>query len=197
MALLRDLSEQSARRIAERVGSEKRAGDVVIVSLHWGDNWGFDVPAEQREFAHALVELAGVDVVHGHSSHHVKGIAVHRDRPILYGCGDFLDDYEGIGGFEEFRDDLGLMYFVAVDAKTGKLARLRMTPTRIVGFRVRRACGNDAAWLAETLNREGERFGTSVGWTDGGRLELRWGSDRRAGTPRARAPRHGASSGAS
>jgi poly-gamma-glutamate synthesis protein (capsule biosynthesis protein) len=174
VALLRDLSEPSARRIAERVASEKRAGDVVVVSLHWGDNWGFDVPPEQRDFAHALVELAGADVVHGHSSHHVKGIEVHRQRPILYGCGDFLDDYEGIGGFEQFRDDLGLMYFVALDAKTGDLVRLEMTPTRIAGLRVRRACGSDALWLAETLRREGERFGTSVVWTGGGRLDLRW-----------------------
>jgi poly-gamma-glutamate synthesis protein (capsule biosynthesis protein) len=174
VALLDELSEAGVCRIAELVGSEKREGDVVIVSLHWGANWGWDVPPEQRDFAHALVDRARVDVVHGHSSHHVKGIEVHRDRPILYGCGDFLDDYEGIGGFEEFRDDLGLMYFVVLEGRTGKLARLDMTPTRIAGFRVRRASGEDAAWLAATLNREGQRFGTSVEWSDGGRLELRW-----------------------
>jgi poly-gamma-glutamate capsule biosynthesis protein CapA/YwtB (metallophosphatase superfamily) len=27
----------------------------------------------------------------------------YRDRLILYGCGDFLNDYEGIKGYEEFR----------------------------------------------------------------------------------------------
>jgi len=47
-----------------------------------------------------------VDIVHGHSSHHVKGIEVHRGKLILYGCGDFIDDYEGIKGYEAFRDDL-------------------------------------------------------------------------------------------
>jgi poly-gamma-glutamate synthesis protein (capsule biosynthesis protein) len=173
VALLDELSETGVRRIAELVGSERREGDVVIVSLHWGENWGWDVPPEQREFAHALVDRARVDVVHGHSSHHVKGIEVHRDRPILYGCGDFLDDYEGIGGFEEFRDELGLMYFVVLDGRTGKLTRLHMTPTRIAGFQVRRAAGENAAWLARTLDRECRRFGTSVEWTDG-RLDLRW-----------------------
>jgi Bacterial capsule synthesis protein PGA_cap len=35
-------------------------------------------------------------VVHGHSSHHPKGVEVYRQMRILYGCGDFLNDYEGI-----------------------------------------------------------------------------------------------------
>jgi len=34
-------------------------------------------------------------------------------RLILYGCGDFLNDYEGIRGYEEYRGDLALMYFGA------------------------------------------------------------------------------------
>jgi poly-gamma-glutamate synthesis protein (capsule biosynthesis protein) len=121
------------------------------------------------------VELAGIDVVYGHSSHHVKAIEVFWGRPILYGCGDFLDDYEGISGYEEFRGDLGLLYFVTLDRATGSLARLRMTPTRVSRFQVRRAHGDDTAWLARTLSREGRRFHTSVHEVDG-RLELRWGS---------------------
>ena len=57
-----------------------------MLSIHWGSNWGFEILPEQRLFAHRLVEVAGIDVVHGHSSHHVKGIGIHCDRPILYGC---------------------------------------------------------------------------------------------------------------
>jgi poly-gamma-glutamate synthesis protein (capsule biosynthesis protein) len=182
VALLGDLCRATAERIAERTRSEKRREDVAIASLHWGGNWGFGVPAEHELFAHALVELAGFDVVHGHSSHHVKGIEVYRGRPILYGCGDFLDDYEGIGGYEEFRSDLGLLYFVTLDRTGGGLVRLRMTPTRVSRFQVRRALGEDAAWLARTLTREGRRFHTSVRRSDG-RLELRWGSEPARGAP--------------
>ena len=47
----------------------------------------------------ALIEEAGVPVVHGHSSHHPKAIEVYEGRLILYGCGDFLNDYEGIAGY--------------------------------------------------------------------------------------------------
>lgn len=39
---------------------------------------------------------AGIDVVHGHSSHHAKGFEVHRGRLIVYGAGDLISDYEGI-----------------------------------------------------------------------------------------------------
>jgi hypothetical protein len=27
---------------------------------------------------------------------------VYRGKLILYGCGDFIDDYEGIGGYEQY-----------------------------------------------------------------------------------------------
>jgi poly-gamma-glutamate synthesis protein (capsule biosynthesis protein) len=69
-------------------------------------------------------------VIHGHSSHHVKALEVHRQKLILYGCGDFVDDYEGISGYEEFRDDLVLMYFPVVHAADGTLAGLDMVRSR-------------------------------------------------------------------
>jgi poly-gamma-glutamate synthesis protein (capsule biosynthesis protein) len=181
VALLDDLSRATVERIAERTRAEKKPGDVAVASLHWGGNWGFGVSAEEERFAHGLVEAAGFDVVHGHSSHHVRAIEVHRGHPILYGCGDFLDDYEGITGYEEYRGDLGLLYFVTLERATGRLVRLRMTPTRVSRFRVGRARGEDAAWLAHTLGREGRRFRTSVVWADG-RLELRWDA-RSSGEP--------------
>jgi poly-gamma-glutamate synthesis protein (capsule biosynthesis protein) len=175
VGFLADLSSRSIERIAGRVGAAKRAGDIVVASIHWGSNWGYDVWQSQRGFARRLIEIAGVDVVHGHSSHHPKGIEVHRDRPILYGCGDFLNDYEGIGGYESFRSDLALMYFPTLDAATGRLARLVMTPTQIRHFRVNRAAEADASWLEEMLNREGGKLGTRVERQSDGTLALAWG----------------------
>ncbi len=128
----------------------------------------------QREFARRLIEIAGVDLVHGHSSHHPQGIEVYRGRAILYGCGDFLNDYEGIGGHESFRSDLALMYFPALDPATGKLTRLAMTPTRIRHFRANRAPEADASWLGDMLNREGRKFGTRVERQPDGTLALGW-----------------------
>jgi len=173
--LLADLSPRTASRVAEQVAALRRPGDIVVASIHWGGNWGYRVPPAQRDFARALIDDAGIDVVHGHSSHHPKGIEVHNDRPILYGCGDFLNDYEGIGGYAAFRGDLALMYFVVLAAETGRLVRLEMTPLRIRRFRLNRASRADAAWLRDTLARESAAFGTGVGLDEADSLILAWG----------------------
>jgi len=172
--LLKDLSDRTVRRIRESVQKVKKKGDIVIVSIHWGGNWGYRIPSDQTRFAHKLIDDAGVDMIHGHSSHHVKGIEVYRDRPILYGCGDFLNDYEGISGYEQYRDDLSLMYFVSMESSTGKLSGLRMVPTQVRRFQVNRANKKDVLWLQKILNREGQKLGTSVVLNEDHSFSLQW-----------------------
>ena len=121
--VLPDLSEEGLGLVCRQVEAVRRPGDVVVVSLHWGSNWGYDIPQSHRRFAHMLIDGAHVSIVHGHSSHHAKAIEVYNNRLILYGCGDFLNDYEGITGKEEFRGDLTLMYFATVDDRTGDLVQ--------------------------------------------------------------------------
>lgn len=155
---LPDLSERTVARIARRVRACRRPGDRVVFSLHWGGNWGFRVPPEQRRFARSLVDRAGVDVVHGHSSHHVRGLEIHAGRLILYGCGDLINDYEGIGGYAHYRGDLGLMYFPLLDRRDGSLLELSLVPTRMRRFRIERAPAPDGDWLLHTLRRECARL---------------------------------------
>ena len=130
--------------------------------MHWGANWGYDSPREHRAFAHGLIERAGIDVVYGHSSHHPKAIEIHRGRPILYGCGDFLSDYEGIGGYSDFRGELTLMYFVTIDVATGELAALTLVPLRLRRFRLERPSAGDRVWLRKRLEEQYGRFGHRV-----------------------------------
>ena len=172
--LLKDFSDRSIRHIKEQVSAVKQKGDIVVASIHWGRNWGYDIPSDQTEFVHKLIDAAGVDLIHGHSSHHAKGLEVYKNKLIIYGCGDFLNDYEGIAGRESFRGDLTLMYFVTVDPSAGELVRLQMTPTQIKHFRVNRASRADALWLRDTLNREGKQFGTRVDISEDNRLTLKW-----------------------
>lgn len=173
--LLPDLSEATADRIGRQVAAVKRPGDIAVASLHWGANWGYRIPGEQRAFAHRLIDAAGIDVVHGHSSHHPRAIEVYRHKPVLYGCGDLINDYEGISGYEEFRGDLSLLYFVTLDPADGKLTALAMSPLQIRRFRLNRASERDAAWLAEVLDRECRRLGSRVETGPEHTLELRWG----------------------
>jgi poly-gamma-glutamate synthesis protein (capsule biosynthesis protein) len=125
-----------------------------VASIHWGSNWGYEVPAAQTRFARWLIE-EGIEIVYGHSSHHVRPIEIYDDRLILHGCGDFINDYEGITGYETFRDDLTLMYFVKVDSQRSKLVELRLVPMQIRRFRLNHASASDARWLRDLLSRFG------------------------------------------
>ena len=171
--LLPDSSRGSVERVAGLVRAAKRQGDIAVASIHWGGNWGYRIASHHRRLAHALIEHAGIDVVHGHSSHHPKAIEVYRGHPILYGCGDLLNDYEGIAGYEEYRPDLRLIYLPVLDVAAGLLVRLTMAPLRIRGFRLRRAEPPDVSWLRERLDRECRRFGHAVR-QEGDRLVLQW-----------------------
>jgi poly-gamma-glutamate synthesis protein (capsule biosynthesis protein) len=167
-------SDDAIRSIARKITEVKKEGDVVVVSIHWGENWGYTIPHSQEKLAHRLVDETGVDIVHGHSSHHVKAIEVYKERLILYGCGDFLNDYEGITGYESFRGDLGLIYFTDINPSTGQLLALRMIPTQVRRFRINHACEGDARWLEVMLNQEGTRYRTRVKRSAENTLTLEW-----------------------
>lgn len=170
VALLPDLSAETADATADRVRAAWRPGDVTVVSVHWGSNWGYDVPAEHARFAHRLID-AGVDVVHGHSSHHPRPVEVYQGRLILYGCGDLVDDYEGITGYARYRPDLRLGY-VASLGPGGELLGLRLVPVRVRRMRLQRAVPDDVVWLGETMDRICRPFGAGVA-VRGDELELR------------------------
>ena len=149
--LLHDLSDASAARVADMIARRRQPDDIVVVSIHWGPNWGYDVPDEQRRFAHALIDTADVSIVHGHSSHHAKAIELYRNRLVLYGCGDFLNDYEGIGGYEAYRSDLPVMYFADIDTTDRNLVALDIVPLQIRQFRLVRPGDRDIDWIAQTF----------------------------------------------
>ncbi len=142
---------QAADELAARILSARRPGDLVLLSVHWGSNWGYQVPHSQRAFARRLVDAKAIDLLYGHSSHHPRPLEVYRDRLILYGCGDFINDYEGISGYEAFRPELTLMYFPTLEASSGKLLDLHLTPMRLRCFRPTRARDEEARWLAASL----------------------------------------------
>ncbi len=163
----------TASRIATGMRQLQRPGDLLVASIHWGANWGYDIPSEQIAFAHRLIE-EGVSIVHGHSSHHVKAIEVFKGRLILYGCGDFLTDYEGISGYEDFRGDLALMYLVELDSRFGQLVSVQLVPMHTRRFRLERVSATDARLLCELLSHLGRQFGTKAHLQENKSLTLEW-----------------------
>jgi poly-gamma-glutamate synthesis protein (capsule biosynthesis protein) len=91
---------------------------------------------------------------------------------MFYGCGDLINDYEEIGGYEEFRGDLALMYFPQLDAGSCKL--IHLVPLKIARFQLHRASREDAVWLSGMLDRESMKFGTCVSLNEDNSLAVRW-----------------------
>lgn len=172
--LLHRLNDSELSRVRERIQKLKKPGDVVVFSIHWGGNWGYDVPPKHREFAHRLIDEAGVDIIYGHSSHHPMGIEVYKEKLIIYGAGDFINDYEGISGNEEYRGELTLMYFPEIEIESGKLISLKMMPMKIKKLKLNQTGKKDAEWLQKTLDREGKELGTGVRIEKDNSLWLEW-----------------------
>ncbi|ARP69444.1 hypothetical protein LK07_06300 [Streptomyces pluripotens] len=172
VALVAAPTPSAVADFADRVHGTARPGDIVVASLHWGANWGYAVSFGEVRFAHALID-AGAHIVHGHSSHHPRPLEVYRGRLVLYGCGDLVNDYEGIGGYERYRDDLRLLYLASVEPTTGRLTGLRMVPLRARRMRLERAPAEDTAWLRESLARCSRDFGTRIEHGDEGTLAVR------------------------
>jgi poly-gamma-glutamate synthesis protein (capsule biosynthesis protein) len=82
--------EENAVAWARKVDAE-RDGDLLIASIHWGEEYTHQANASQRGFAKALIG-AGVDVIIGQHPHVTQGIELIEDKPVFWSFGNFLFD---------------------------------------------------------------------------------------------------------
>jgi poly-gamma-glutamate capsule biosynthesis protein CapA/YwtB (metallophosphatase superfamily) len=143
-------------RLLAAVSEARRTHDLVIVSAHWGPNWGNLPPEEHVTAAHLFVD-AGAHVIFGHSPHVVRGIEVYRGRPILYSCGNYVDDY---AVDEVERNDESFIF--CLDYTAGALQRLLLVPTMIEDFQARLAQGRDAERIVRRMRTLCAGLGTEA-----------------------------------
>ena len=162
-----DLRDPRARHLQRVVGEAKAQVDVLVVSAHWGPNWGDEPPAEHVPFAHALVD-AGADVIFGHSGHVTRGIESYRGRPILYCTGDFVDDY-AVDPVD--RNDRSFLFEVHLGP--GEPTRIVLRPTVITDFHAQLARDPERGASVERMRRLCAAFGTPTEWRpEAGELEV-------------------------
>ncbi|MGO4229273.1 CapA family protein [Arthrobacter sp. YAF34] len=143
--------------LLELVRRTRPGVQLLIVSAHWGGNWGSGVPDRHRSLARDLIE-AGADVVFGHSPHIFRGVGIHRSRPIIYGAGDFVDDY---AVDPDERNDQSFLFMLETDGSEPRT--LRLYPTVIAGFQARLA-GRSAPDIAARMRRLSMHLGTWSEW---------------------------------
>ena len=88
----------------------------IVFSVHWGSNWvNGEMPKYIQDFGRRLIEN-GVNVVFGHSSHHIvqKPVEKYKEGIIIYGLGDFINDY---AIKKEYKSDEAL---IAIITRKGK-----------------------------------------------------------------------------
>jgi len=150
------LVEPYRQRVAAGLARARAAGsEFTIVSAHVGPNWGSPTP-EMRALARQLIDL-GADLYWGHSNHTVQGVELYGGRPVLYGTGDFIDDY-AVDPVD--RNDLSCLFEVWVDG--GRVTRIRLHPVRIAGFQVNLATGDDVQWMHRWLRDRMREFDTEL-----------------------------------
>lgn len=147
-----------ARRLLAQVADAAAAYDVLVVSAHWGPNWGEEPPRAHVALGHALVD-AGALVVFGHSPHVFRGIEPYHGGLILYSTGDFIDDY---AVDEVERNDWSAIFDVDLDDRA--VRGVRMTPTVIRGNAAHRARGAERDAIARKLSRLCAGRGTRTKW---------------------------------
>lgn len=122
------LHDMRAQELLNRIRKLRLEVDFLIVSAHWGPNWGYAPPREHPAFAHAIID-AGADLIFGHSGHVFRGIEIYNQRPIIYCAGDFIDDY----AVDEIEKNDESFIFV-VDIESEQKLKIYLYPTCISEF---------------------------------------------------------------
>jgi poly-gamma-glutamate synthesis protein (capsule biosynthesis protein) len=160
-----DLADARAQALLQWAARVKQQVDYLIVSCHWGPNWGYRPPHSHVRFGRALIE-AGADIVFGHSPHVFRGIELYRGRPILYSTGDFIDDY-AVDEIE--RNDESFVF--TLEFREGILSGIRLHPTVIRNFQAEMARPEIARAIVGKMSVLCAELGTSSSW-DSDRLCL-------------------------
>jgi poly-gamma-glutamate capsule biosynthesis protein CapA/YwtB (metallophosphatase superfamily) len=153
-----DLTDERATHLLDTVRRASDAVDCLIVSAHWGPNWGYQPPPQHVEFGRALID-AGAHLVFGHSAHVVRGVEIYRDRLIAYSAGDFVDDY---AVDESQRNDQSFVFVIEFEG--GAIERLELYPTVIRDCQARLARGVEAEAIGAKMVKLCTRLGTTARW---------------------------------
>ena len=111
--------------ILNHIKETKRNVDILIMSIHWGWNFIKGIDNKYQKFARDVFD-AGVNIIHGQSSHHVKCIRYNNTHMVMYGIGDFVNDYTVN---DAYRSNLGVIVKVSTDGKS--IQRVSIHPTEV------------------------------------------------------------------
>lgn len=77
--------------VTQAIAQAKKQAPLVIVNVHWGEEYKDHSNKKQQALGHKLIDL-GADAVIGHHPHVVEEMEVYKNKPIFYSLGNFIFD---------------------------------------------------------------------------------------------------------
>lgn len=106
--------------------------DLVVVNVHWGQEYDTEATPRQKALAKAMVD-AGADIIIGHHPHVLQSFDVYKDGIIFYSLGNFVFDQ----GWTRTKDSAMVQYNLTEDGK----ATIDVIPLQIEEATPRLAAG--------------------------------------------------------
>jgi poly-gamma-glutamate synthesis protein (capsule biosynthesis protein) len=117
-----ELNEQNLKSDIARL---KEQTDVILVSLHIGENYNVDISDNHRKFARLIIDL-GADAVICHSAHIVLPVEFYKGKPIFYSIGNFI--FTTPGRFDKVHEIYHVGLGVEFVISNKKIKEIKLTP---------------------------------------------------------------------
>ena len=155
-----DLKDKRTQVLMNEVEKTKKDADLLILSAHWGPNWGYRPQPNHVFFAQALIDV-GADIIFGHSPHVFQGVEIYKGKPILYSAGDFIDDY---AVDEVEKNDQSFIFELEVTGRSVK--GLKLYPTIIRNMQAKKAEEPELKEIVSKMIELCDEFKTKTTWHD-------------------------------
>ncbi|MDI6716402.1 MAG: CapA family protein [Actinomycetota bacterium] len=138
--------------VLDSVKKARDQADIVVVSLHWGQERATYPSSDQTKLAHQIID-SGADIILGHHPHVIQGIEIYKGKLIAYSLGNFM--------FSPGNFDGRKTVILTTKIDKGKINEIVIYPVFISDIRPHIMGGKEAAaWLTE-ISKRSSRFKTS------------------------------------
>jgi poly-gamma-glutamate synthesis protein (capsule biosynthesis protein) len=167
------------RILADAATARQRGAEVVVVALHWGDEYRHDPNAQQQDLAPRLVRSPDIDLLLGHHAHVVQPVEAIDGEWVVYGMGNLVSNQGSLG--PEKLEGL-LVRFTFTESPVGwrvtaaefaPLLTVDRTPVRVVDVGDALADPATDASLRPRLHQANDRTTTVVGQRGAAQAGLR------------------------
>jgi poly-gamma-glutamate capsule biosynthesis protein CapA/YwtB (metallophosphatase superfamily) len=149
-------------RLRMDIMKAKNKVDILLVSVHWGEELNSSPKPYQIELAHLAID-SGADVVLGHHPHVPQPIEIFKGKPIFYSLGNYA--------FGTFSDNVSFSFVAEVVFLSGLPVQVNLYPINVynreVMFQPRLATGSQAGRIVGYLKGISRLFGTRMIYDQG------------------------------